>query len=421
METSEAVGHVRPGPLDGYRICDLSGQLAGAGATRLLAAFGADVIRVEDPVRQGRWDLLRGRPPFVDNLPGINRGGAFNSHNVGKRGITINLRAPEGKDLLRSLIAVSDVVTENFSAGVMDKLGFGFDALEQIRPGIIYVSNSGFGHTGPYSQYRSWGPVVQAVTGLTAELGRGGLEPAGWGYSLMDHIGANVMAVAILAALAERETTGKGQAIDLACTEGALPFLGPILMDVSAHGRERRRDDQTDPNGSEFTGQSPHGVFATAGDDRWIAVACRDDDDWRRLALVVDEPWALEERWEAAEQRLAAQRELEALLAAWLADADGAETASTLRRAGVPASVVARPEERIDLDPFSEEFGLWPVVDHTEIGSIRVDGIPFHLSESDWQIERGAPCLGEHNDEVLRDVLGLDESAISELRGKGVI
>src|SRR5947209_5599474 len=154
-ERSHALSHLT--------ICDLSGQLAGAGATRYLAAMGAQVIRIEDPVRQGRWDILRGAPPYVDDRRGVDLGGPFNNHNVEKLGVTINLRTDAGRDLLRRLVAVSDVVTENFAAGVLAGLGFSYDELRRIRPDLIYVSNSGFGHSGPYAGFKTWGPIVQAV------------------------------------------------------------------------------------------------------------------------------------------------------------------------------------------------------------------------------------------------------------------
>src|SRR6516162_6908724 len=154
------------GPLTGVRICDFSGQLAGAGATRFLAAFGAEVIRIEDPVREGRWDILRGAPPFVDDRRGIEFGTGFQNHNVSKLGITLNLRTEPGRELLRALVRVSDAVTENFAAGVLERLGFGYEALVALKPDIIYVSNSGFGQTGPYREFKTWGPIVQAVSGL---------------------------------------------------------------------------------------------------------------------------------------------------------------------------------------------------------------------------------------------------------------
>ena len=224
-----ALGHLR--------ICDFTGQLAGAGATRLLAAFGAQVIRIEDPVREGLWDILRGAPPYPDDRPGLNRGGAFNNHNVGKLGITLNLRSDRGRELFRRIVAISDAVTENFSAGTLGRLGFPYEQLRAIKPNIVYVSNSGFGDSGPYRSFKTWGPVVQAISGLTFSSGLPGQPPAGWGYSYMDHTGAYYMAMALLMALHHRSVTGEGQWVDLACTEAAITLSGPALLDYTINGR----------------------------------------------------------------------------------------------------------------------------------------------------------------------------------------
>ena len=230
-----------PGALSSFRICDFTGQLAGAGATKWLSSFGAEVIRIEDPVRQGRWDILRGVPPFVDERRGIEMGGGFNNHNTDKLGITLNLRTERGKELLTRLIEVSDVVSENFAKGVLERWGFGYDRLREIKPDIIYVSNCGFGHEGPYSDFKSWGPIAQAVSGLTFASGLPGEEPAGWGYSYMDHTGAYYMAIAILLALLHRQRTGEGQWVDLACTDAAVTLNGPALLDWTVNGRPLRR------------------------------------------------------------------------------------------------------------------------------------------------------------------------------------
>jgi crotonobetainyl-CoA:carnitine CoA-transferase CaiB-like acyl-CoA transferase len=407
--------------LSHLRICDLTGQLAGAGATRFLAAFGAQVIRVEDPVRQGTWDILRGVPPFVDDRRGVNLGGAFNNHNVEKLGITIDLRQERGRDVLRRLVAVSDAVTENFAAGVFARMGFPYDELRRVKPDIVYVSNSGFGASGPYSGFRTWGPIVQAVCGLTFGSGLPDLPPAGWGFSYMDHMGANSMAIAILAGLVHRQRTGEGQWIDMSCTEAGLGFCGPDLLDFTVNGRPLRRPGSPDSNHSHAPAMAPHNIYAAAGDDEWIAIACRDDGDWARLAAVVDEPWARDPRYATLDGRLADERALDEQLGAWARTRERHATAARLRAAGVPASVVASPEDRIEHDPGTSEWGLWPVAHHREIGDVRVDGYPVHFSETDWSIEHGAPCLGEHTDDVLRDVLGYDDEEVASLHEDGVV
>ena len=407
--------------LSSFRICDFTGQLAGAGATKWLASFGAEVIRIEDPVRQGRWDILRGTPPFVDERRGINLGGAFNNHNAGKFGITLNLRTDKAKRILEQLIEISDVVSENFAKGVMERWGFGYERLRTIKPDIVYVSNCGFGHTGPYSDFKTWGPIVQAVSGLTFTSGLPGREPAGWGYSYMDHTGAYYMAMAILLALIHRQRTGEGQWVDLACTESALSLHGPALLDWTVNRRPARREGAPHANRSEWPPMAPHGIYPCRGDDDWVAIACRDQDDWERLCAVVGDGWCADGAFADADSRRAAQDSLDEHLGRWTAARGKFEVESLLRDAGVPVAAVMKPEERIDLDPSTGEFGLWPTVRHAEMGEVRVDGQPVHFSETDWHIDRGGPCLGEHTEHVLTNLLGYSSDEVANLHEEGVV
>jgi len=410
----------RRGPLAGLRICDLTGQLAGAGGTRTLAAFGAEVIRVEDPVRQGRWDILRGVPPFVDRRRGIELGGGFNNHNVEKLGVTIDTRTERGRDLLARLIAVSDVVTENFSAEVLERWGLGYERMRELRPDIIYVSNCGFGHTGPYRRFRTWGPIVQAVCGLTFEVGLADAPTAGFGFSYMDHHGANLMALAVLAALHHRDRTGEGQWVDMSTVEAGATLLGPLVLDWAVNGRPVRRPGMPASNRAHHPPMAPHGIYRASGDDEWIAIACRDDAEWKALSGLIGD-WALEARWDRLAGRLAAQDELDARLDAWTAPRPKFALQAELLAVGVPAAAVQRPSERIDHDPSTASWGLWPEVDHPEMGRVRVDGIPVHLSATDWSIARGAPLLGQHNRYVFGTLLGLDDDELARLEADGVI
>jgi len=410
-----------PAALSSFRICDFTGQLAGAGATKWLAAFGAEVIRIEDPVRQGRWDILRGIGPFVDERRGINLGGAFNNHNTNKLGITLNLRTERAKEILTEIVKQSDVVTENFAKGVLERWGFGYERLRDIKPDIIYVSNCGFGHVGPYSDFKAWGPIVQAVSGLTFASGLPDQPPAGWGYSYMDHTGGYYMVMAILLALIHRRKTGEGQWVDLATTDAALGLNGPSLLDWTVNGRPSRRDGQPHSNRSQMPPMAPHGIYPLAGDDNWIAVACRHEDDWRALVGVVNEAWCSDPSFADLESRLDAQDALDERLSTWTAQRSKVDVQNALQAAGVPVAAVLMPEERIDLDPSTADFGLWPTVQHTEIGAVRVDGLPAHFSATEWRIDRGAPCIGEHNEEVLTNLLGLGADEIADLRSDGVI
>ncbi|MGE0385980.1 MAG: CaiB/BaiF CoA transferase family protein [Gammaproteobacteria bacterium] len=407
--------------LGGIRICDFTGQLAGAAATKWLAAFGAEVIRIEDPVREGRWDIMRGGGPFVDKRRGVDFAGGFNNHNPGKHGITLNLRTEKARGILAEIVRRSDVVAENFAAGVMKKMGFGYERLNELRPEIIYVSNCGFGHEGPYARYKTWGPIVQAVSGLTFSSGLPDREPAGWGYSYMDHTGAYYMCMAILLALLHRQRTGKGQWVDLACADAALTLNGPALLDWSANGRPLRRPGQPNGNRSEWPPMAPHGIYPAAGDDEWIAISVRHDADWAAMCDLIGEDWCRRPAWATLAGRRDDEDALDAALGAWTRRHGKFDLQARLRAARIPASAVQRPQERIDRDPKTSGFGLWPEVEHSKMGRVRVDGLPVHLSRTDWSVQRGGPCLSEHTEAVLGRLLGLSSAEVARLREEGVV
>lgn len=410
------------GPLEHIRICDFSGLLAGAGATKFLAAFGAQVIRIEDPVREGRWDILRGMPPYKDpEKPGINVGGAWNNHNVEKLGVTINLKHERGKELAWKIIETSDVVTENFAAGVLDRLGFSYEAVKRVKPDIIYVTNCGFGHTGPYHSYKSMGPIAQAASGLTFASGLPGQPPAGYGYSYMDHTAAYHMAMATMMALHYRHRTGVGQLVDVSASESAAVLNGPAMLDYTVNGRALRRDGMPHANHSLDPPMAPHDIYPSSGEDNWVAIACRDDTDWETLEGVIGDSWTGDERFATLGGRLEHQSGLDEKMSSWTRERDKFEVANALQRAGVPAAPVRKPKERIEDDPNTVEWGLWPTVQHTEMGDVRVDGMPMHFSKTDWSIQNGGPCLGEHNDYVFGELLGLDPAEIDSLREEGAI
>jgi crotonobetainyl-CoA:carnitine CoA-transferase CaiB-like acyl-CoA transferase len=387
----------------------------------MLAAFGAQVIRIEDPVTEGRWDALRAVGPFVDERRGVDMGGGFNNHNVGKLGVTLNLRTDAGRSLLRELVATCDVVTENFAAGKLAALGFGYDELRAIRDDIVYVANSGFGAVGPYRDFKTWGPIVQAVSGLTFTSGLPDREPAGWGFSYMDHAAAYFMAIAILAALHHRAMTGEGQFVDLASTAGGLALLPTELLDWTVNGRPSRREGSPGGNRADHGEMSPHGIYRAVGDDRWVAVACRDDADWVALAELIDEPWADDPDLVRLTGRLAAVDVIDERLSTWARGQDADALADRLVRAGIPASVVKSPEERIDGDPELLASGLFPEVIHPLLGAVRVEGLAFHLSATDWSITEPAPCLGEHNHLVFGQLLGHSDAELAHWRDEGVL
>ena len=412
----------RRSALSGIRICDFTGQLAGAGATKILAMFGAQVIRVEDRLRQGQWDIFRGNGPWTDERRGINLGGTFNNHNVEKMGVTLDMRKPEASEILRELISVSDVVAENFSKGVLDRWGFSYDEMVKIKPDIIYVSNCGFGHVGPYSEYKTWGPIVQAVSGLTFQSGLAGMPPAGWGYSFMDHTGGYHMAIAILMAVYHRNRTGVGQWVDMSCSDGAAALNGPAVLDYTVNGIPTRRPGNPDSNRSIYPRMAPHGIYRCAGEDQWAAVAVRNDDDWRTLCETMGfHDLAADDSLNSVEGRIEIHDALDERIEEWTEMRTPMQVMKLLQDKGVPAAAVQHPEDRIEHDPNTKAWGLFPTVEHEEIGRVRVDGMAVRLSETPATIETGAPTLGQHNREVYGDILGMSSETVGTLTAEGVI
>ena len=321
-------------------------------------------------------------------------GGQFQNHNVEKLGVTLNLRTERGRELLREIIAISDAVTENFSAGVMARLGFSYEEMRAIRPDIVYVSNCGFGHSGPYESFKTWGPIVQAISGLTFSSGLPGQASAGWGYSYMDHTGGYYMAIAIMMALHHRNRTGEGQWVDLSTVEAATTLNGPALLDHAANDRPLRREGMPHSNRGWPGRMAPHGIFPAQGEDCWIAIACRDDTDWAALASEIGAAWASEATLTTLNGRLADLDALEASISTWTRQHDATALAASLQAVNIPATRVQTPQQRIEQDPDTAAWGLWPTVQHGAMGAVRVDGMPLHLSETDWEIAAARRCWG---------------------------
>ena len=253
--------------------------------------------------------------------------------------------------------------------------------------------------------------------------------PAGWGYSYMDHTGSYFMAMAIMLAIHHRNRTGEGQYVDVAATEAAITLNGPVLLDYTVNGRPLRRDGYPDANHSLHPAMAPHNIYAAmpipgSFDEAWIAIACRNDEDWHAMRDVLAADgcgWAADDCYRQLSGRMAAQDQLDANIAEWCLRRDPFESTEMLRAAGVPASPVQTPEQRIDQDPNSAEAALWPTIRQAEMGRVRVDGIPAHLSKTDWSMTRGAAVLGEDNDYVYGELLGLSPDEIAGLHEEGVI
>jgi crotonobetainyl-CoA:carnitine CoA-transferase CaiB-like acyl-CoA transferase len=237
----------------------------------------------------------------------------------------------------------------------------------------------------------------------------------------MDHVAAYYMALVVLAALHDRSVSGGGQWIDLASTAAGLAMLPTEILDATVNGRRGRRPGRPGGNRADFAQMCPHGVYSTERQDRWIAIACRDDRDWQALVGIIGERWARDPALATLPGRLAREDQLDGNMGEWSASRSGDALELAIRSVGVPVSVVKSPNERIDQDPELAAWGMFPWVDHKEIGEVRVEGVPVHLSETDWSITDAAPCLGEHNEQVFGGLLGLGTEELDRLRREGVI
>jgi crotonobetainyl-CoA:carnitine CoA-transferase CaiB-like acyl-CoA transferase len=425
--------HGKPFPLGKIRILDFTWFLASAGGTRFLAAFGAESIKVElkshPDTRMAAMAPVGGRAArdaATAPLRGVtdpDMGGQFNNKNPGKRGISLNVRHPKGLEIARRLVAMSDIVAEGFSPGVLDSWGLGYDALSAIKPDIIYVQQSGMGAKGTYGRFRTVGPIANSFSGLSEMSGLPEpAMPAGWGYSYLDWMGAYSFALAMLSALFHRARTGEGQWVDASQSEVGLMISGTAILDWSANGRIWSRYG----NRSPYKPAAPHGAYPCAGDDRWLAIACFTDPEWRALAQVAGHSeWTSDARFADLAARLKNQDALDVLVAGWTKSQDAYQAMLALQRAGVPAGVCQTAGDRCDHDPQLAALKWLTEVTGTKIGRWPLAEVPIKMSESPayigGRIDRGAPCYGEDNEYVYGELLGMSSQEIKALADEGVI
>ena len=427
--------HGKPFALDGVRVVDLTWYLASGGAPRFLSAMGADVIKIEwhenldlrlnyaqSPIG-GREAREKATAPLPSDNSTINLSGQFHNKRPGQLGISLNLRHPKGIEIVRRLIGGADVVAEGFSPGVMEKWGLGYPALCEIKPDVIYVQQSGFGQQGKYGRYRTVGPVAQAM-GAASEMS--GLPepapPAGWGYSYLDWFGAYTMALAIVAGLNHRERTGEGQWIDSSQCDCGIYVSGTSILDWSANGRVWQRYG----NRSPYKPAAPHGAYRCAGEDRWIAIACFDDADWKAVAEIAGRPeWLADARFATLEARLAHQDALDAAVESWTREGDRYALMERLQAAGIAAGVCQNMQDRCEHDPQLDHLQWLTELTGTEIGTWPVSEMPVKMSATPphmgGPIDRGAPCYGEDNERVYGELLGMSTREIASLKEEGVI
>jgi crotonobetainyl-CoA:carnitine CoA-transferase CaiB-like acyl-CoA transferase len=407
VETTEAGQR----PLAGVRILDFGQVILLPFATRWLAWLGAEVILVESRKRA----FQRVTPPFAYDKPGPNTGARFNTMNNNKLGCTLNLKSPEAIALVKKLVAKSDVVTENFSTGTMDKLGLGYEALSKINPSLVYLSASAFGGTGPWSDYIGYHSSVNAFCGLAQITGYEGGPPRLLGAVLPDTIGGIYITYALLLALFNRRKTGKGARVDFSMLEGMLSLMPQPIIDFTLNGKEWSRA------GNRDAVKVPHGIYRAAGDDQWVAVSVGSQAEWQRFCAAIGRPdLSRDQRFADEASRHRNAEELDALIEAWSVTREAAAAAGLLQRAGIAASPVLSVAQLLD-DRQLKDRGFVVEVDHPESGIRKTVGLPWKIGGVPEPDYRRSPLLGESNDYVLKDLLGLSEQEIEDLKKKDVI
>ena len=399
------------GPLRGVRILDLTHVWAGPLGTRILADLGADVIKIEAPTSRGPREGARFNfSGWIGGEPGDepwNRVAVFVKLQRNKRSVAIDLKTDAGRETFLELVAVADVVIENFSAEAMPALGLGYDALSRANPSIIYMAMPGYGKDGPYRDWVAFGPTVEAMSGLSHVLGYGPEEPRNTAMALMDPIAAVNAAGAIVTALREREATGRGSFLEMSLHESGVVFCGPWLVEHQLGGKVERI-------GNRHPAMAPHGVYPSRGEDAWVAIACRDDRDWRGLCSLIGA--GLDPSASLAERRMGCDA-IDAKISAWTAARTREEGAVALQAAGVPAGPVNTTPD-MTADSQVRERGFFVPL---EPGPTPVPGNPIKMAgigSGDW-----TPCprLGADNAAILRDWLDYDDERIAEMEREGVL
>ena len=412
------------GPLDGIRIVDLSQVWSGPYSTRILGDLGADVIKVEGPSRpdpeRGPMDpssISGGVYPNGD--PGdepYNRVGRFVEYNRNKRDIAIDLKTVEGVEILKSLVAVSDVVIENFSVGVTQRLGIDYEQLRIVKPDLVMISMPAFGTTGPDSGFVAFGPQQECLVGLAAITGYDQDIPMSTGVFYPDPTVALFAVSGILTALWHRDATGEGQHIELAQREAVTFAMPEPLIELAETGKTPL------PSANGHPKWSPHRCFRCEGDDNWIAIAVTSDQEWRSLLTCTGRADLLEdERFSTTEARVRNRCAAEQIVESWTSQRDPVSAMSALQNAGVPAGAVMSMAEVLD-DPHYGERGFFVDVDYSAgVGKHPSLGFPWKFSDTPASIRRPTPRFGEHTAEVLREIANLDEGKIARLFERGIV
>ncbi len=394
------------------RVVDLSMGWAGPLVSHILSCYGADVIKVES---HRRFDWWRGSRPAGDDPTGVlhERSPAFNTANRGKRGLTLDLTRAEGLALARELIATADVVVENFTVGVLERLGLSYDSLAAENPELIMVRQPGFGSTGPEAHYVSFGSTIEAASGLTSLVGyRGGGHPFQMSNATGDPVSGINGAVAALAAVAGRGRDGRGRCIEASQLEGFLPLMG---AEIVAH---QRTGELPRAAGNRRPGATPSGVYQTAGEDRWLAIECLDDAAWQQLAALLGED-AAQQRWLVEAGRMGDADAIDDVVSTWTMAREREVAVAELLGAGVASAPVNNEADLLTCEPFATS-GFFEGSERAHVGYHLYPSLPILHGTARLQPPSPAPTLGQHNDAIL-SALGADAETIASLRTAAVV
>jgi crotonobetainyl-CoA:carnitine CoA-transferase CaiB-like acyl-CoA transferase len=401
-------------PLEGVRIIDLTQVFAGPACTRILADLGADVIRFEAP---SRLDVTRNL--IITDNDGKDhpwhRASYFVIRNINKREIMLDLAQEQGRDIFRKLVAGADVVVESFTPRVMENFGLGFDALRQIRPDLIMCSLSGYGQDGPMRDFGAYGMGLEPASGIASITGYRGGPPVRSGLSFTDPYSGFIGAGAIMTALNYRRRTGKGQYIDLSEQEAAIPIMAAALLDQQMNDRLKER------LGDRSEWAAPQGAYRCHGSDRWAVISCSDDAEFARMAAAMGHPeWCDDPRFATLLARREYHDALDAAIEEWTSERDHYDVMRILQAAGVKAAPVIDGKEAL-FDPQLRERHHFDTVDQPMLGPRPVQRhVAAKFTRFEAKARHAAPLLGQHNDEILREI-GVSDDEIAQLREAKVI
>lgn len=400
------------GVFDGITIVSFSWAVVGPLTMKLLADYGATVIRLETHKRPCTSRLST---PYKDNKSGINRSGYFNHFSSNMYSLALNIDHPGSREVLNRLIQKADVLMENFTPGIMEKWGLTYDQLTRIKPDIIMLRQSGFGSSGPYAQQPAFGMVLAAMAGLPNFVGWPDRGPLPLGISAYtDCIAPRFAVAALIAALDHRNKTGEGQMLDLSQFETSLFFMLPAILDYESNGREPVRIGNSNPY------MAPHGVYPCAGDDRWCSIAVENDVQWAALCNTIGRSDLVEdERFYTLIERKKHEDEINRIISEWTIKLDTDTIMEDLQKAGVPAGVVKNAAD-IYRDPQLRQRGIFWSLNHPDMGSFTHLGQSFLLSETPAQARMPSPQLGEHTEFVCSNILNMTETEFIELFNEGV-